>query len=191
MQQEASDTCVGVEQHGLDAMTLTTVAGGDTDSPVTHVEDPVVRDGHAMRRAADRVQDVCRTCTGRLGVDDPLLSIELRATLLDALRSAQSCGPLREGQGAGGACLGSRRAELPAKDGAQGSHWEEEAGISIDPVPTVRGQRPGCDDAMDLAMRPYGLVPGVQDHGAPELPAEVAGPTRDACVTGGVAQAGH
>ena len=191
MQQEASDTFVGVEPHGLDAMTLTTVAGGETDSPVTHVEDPVVRDGNAMRRAADRVQDVCRTCTGRLGVDDPLFRIELRAQLLDALRRAQSCGPLREGEGTGGACLGERRAALPAKDGAQGSHWEEEAGIRIAPVPTVRGQRPGCDDAMDMAMRPEGLVPGVQDHGAPARPAEVAVPTLEECVTGGVEQEGQ
>ena len=106
MQQEAPDQFVGVEHHGLDAMTLTTVAVGETDPPVTHVEDPVVRDGNAMRIAADIVQDVCRTCTGRLGVDDPLFSIELRAKLFDTLRSAQRCGPLSEGQGAGGACLG-------------------------------------------------------------------------------------
>jgi hypothetical protein len=56
MQQEAPDKFVGVEPHGLDTMTLTTIAIGEADPPVTHVEDPVIRDGDTMRRAADIVQ---------------------------------------------------------------------------------------------------------------------------------------
>jgi hypothetical protein len=154
MQEEAADKFVGVERHGLDTMALTTMTVGEADPPVTHVEDPVVRDGDAMCRAADIVQDVCRICKGCLGVDHPLFSIELRAKRLEALRNAQCCGSLSAGQGAGGVCLGQRRAELPAKDGAQGAHWKEEAGICIDPVPAVSGQRPGRDDAVDMEMRP-------------------------------------
>ena len=52
MQQEAADTCVGVERYGLDTIALTPVAVGKADAAVTHVEEPVVRDGDAMRRAA-------------------------------------------------------------------------------------------------------------------------------------------
>ena len=58
-------------------------------------------------------------------------------------------------------------------------------------MPTVSGQRPACDDAMDMEMRPSGLVPGVQDYGAPDLPAEVAVPKLDECLTGGVEQEGQ
>ena len=191
MQQEASDKFVGVERHGLDTIALTTVAVGKADPPVTHVEDPVVRDGDAMRIAADIVQDVCRACKGRLGVDDPLFGIELRAQLLEALRGAQGWGALSEGQGAGGACLGQRLAELPAKDRAQGPHGKEEAGIGIDPAPPVGGERTSRDDAVDMEMRPQGLVPGVQDHGAPDLPAEVAVPKLDERLAGGVEQQGQ
>jgi hypothetical protein len=86
MQQEAADTCVGVERHGLDTMILTTVTVGKADPPATPVEDPMGGDGDAMGRAADRVQDVCRVCKGRLGVDAPLCGVELRTKLREVLR---------------------------------------------------------------------------------------------------------
>ena len=181
MQQEAADTFVGVQRHSLDTIALTPVAGGKADAAVTHVEEPVVRDGDAMRIAADIVQDLRRAGKGRLGVDDPLVSVELIAKL---------CKALREEHGAGGACLGQRRAELAAKDGAQGPHREEEAGISLDPALPVGGKRTSRDDAVDREVRPSGLIPGVQDHGAPDLPAEVAVSKLDEGLTGGVEQAG-
>jgi hypothetical protein len=188
MPEEAADTCVRVERHGLATMVLTTVAVGQTDPPLTHVEDPVVRDGDAMCRAADRGQDVCRACAGRLGVDDPLLGIELSTKRREALRSAQGCGLLREGQGAGGACPGQRFAELPAQDRTQGPHRKEEAGVGLDPAFPVGGERASRDHAVDRAMRPQGLVPRVQDHGAPDLPAEVALPTLHERLARGVEQ---
>jgi hypothetical protein len=154
MQQKAADTCVGIERHGLDTITLTTVMGGEADPPVTHVEEPVVRDGDAMSRAADIVQDVGRAGTGGLGVDDPLFGIELIAQLCKALRDSPNWGALREGHGAGGACLGQRRTELAAKDRTQGPHRKEEAGIGIDPALPAGGQRASRDDAVDMAMCP-------------------------------------
>ena len=97
MPQETSDTCVRVACHGLDTIALTTVAGGKAAPPVTHVEHPVVRHGDARRRAADRVQDVCRAGQGRLGVDDPLCGRELRAQLLERCRGAQALGAPQRG----------------------------------------------------------------------------------------------
>src|SRR4029453_2266282 len=179
MPQEAADTCVGVERHGLDTIALTPVAVGKAHPAVTHVEEPVVRDGDAMRIAADIVQDVSRAGKGRLGVDDPLFGIELIAKLGKALR---------EGHGAGAACLGQRRAELAAQDRTQGPYRTEKAGISLDPALPVGGKRASCDDTVDMEMRSYGLIPGVQDHGAPDLPAEVAVPKLDECLPGGVEQ---
>jgi hypothetical protein len=69
--------------------------------------------------------------------------------------------------------VGQRRAELPAKDRAHGPHRKEEAGIGIDPARPVGGERPSRHDAVDMEMCPQGLIPGMQDHGAPDLPAEV------------------
>jgi hypothetical protein len=145
MQQEAADKFVGVARHGLDTIALTPVAGGKADAAVTHVEEPVVRAGDAMRIAADLVQDLRRAGKGRLGVDDPLVSVELIAKL---------CKALREEHGAGGACLGQRRAALAVKDGAQGPHRAEEAGLSLDPALPVGGKRASRDDAVDMEMCP-------------------------------------
>ena len=79
MQEEAANKFVGVERHSLDTIALTTIPVGKADPPVTHVEEPMIGNGAAMRRAADIVQDVCRACQGRLGIDDPFFGIELRA----------------------------------------------------------------------------------------------------------------
>jgi hypothetical protein len=145
MQQEAADKFVGVERHRLDTIALTPVTVGKTDPSVSHVEEPVVRNGDTMRIAADIVQDVCRAGKGRLGVDDPLLGIELIPQLGKALR---------EGYGAGGTCLGQCRVELAAEDRASGPHRKEEARIGIDPALPVGGQRASRDDAVDMEMRP-------------------------------------
>jgi hypothetical protein len=101
MEQEAPDTFVGIASHGLDAMPLTTVAVCETAPPVTHVEDPGVRDSDAMRRTADMVQAVGWAGKGRLGVDDPLFGIARRAQLRAALRRAPRCGALGERPGTG------------------------------------------------------------------------------------------
>jgi hypothetical protein len=134
MQQEAPDKFVSIEPHGLHAIALTTVAVGEADPPVTHVEDPMIGNSNAMRIAADIVQDLSRTGKRCLGVDDPLFGIELCAQLLEALRRAQRWRPHCEGLGATGAGLGQRRAELAAKDGAQGAHRKEETGIGLNPA---------------------------------------------------------
>jgi hypothetical protein len=110
-QQEAADTCVSGPPQGLGTMALPTVTGGKTHLAVPHVEDPVVRDGHTMGRAADRVSDLLRTCPGWLGVDHPRCGIELSAKQGNAPGAAQGCGSLSDGPGAGGACPGERQRE--------------------------------------------------------------------------------
>ena len=104
----------------------------------------MVGDGDAMGIAADIVQDVCRACKGRLGVDHPLFGIELRTKLREVLGGAQGWGALSEGQGVGGACLGQRLTELPAKDRAQGPHRKKEAGIGLDPALPVEESAPAA-----------------------------------------------
>ena len=161
MQEEAADKFVGVERRGLDPIALTTVTVGKADTPIPHVADPMVGNGDAMSIAADIVQDVGRAGKGRLGVDHPFFGIELIAKLCKALGDAPALGALREGHGAGGACLGQRRTELAAKDRTQGPHRKEEARSRSAPVPAVSGQCPGRDDTVDMEMRPSGLVPRV------------------------------
>ena len=191
MPEEASETCVSVARQGVETIVLTTGTIGKADPPVTPVKEPVVREGDARRRAAARVQDVCRTCNRRLGVDDPRLGRERRAKLLEARRGPEGCAPRSERQDAGGACLGQRLAALPAQDRAQGPPRAEEAGLGIEPARPGSGARARRADAVDMARRPQGLGPGVADQGASALPAEMAVPTLDKRLAGGVAQPRH
>jgi len=179
--QAAAETCVGVARHGLAPMALTPGAVGQAAAAVTHGEEPGVRDGDARRRAADRVPARRRAGQGRRGGDDPRVRGE---------RSAQLGQALREEPGAGGACLGPRRAARAAQDGAQGPHRAAEAGSSRDPALPVGGTRASRADAGDRAMGPSGLIPGGYDHGAAALPAEGAVATRHAPLTRRVAQEG-
>ena len=53
---------------------------------------------------------------------------------------------------------------------------------------TVGGERPSRDDAVHMAMRPQGLVPGVPHPGAPDLSTEVAVPKLHEGLARGVEQ---
>ena len=191
MPQEAAETCVGVACQSLDTMALTTVPVGKADPPIPHVEDPRVGDGDAMGRAADIVQDVGRACQGRLGVDDSCFGVELPPKLREVRRRSQGEGALNARHGAGGAKMGQRLAALPAQDRAQGSPRTQEAGIGRHPARPVGSECASRQEAMDMAMRPQGLIPGMEDHGTPELPAEVAPPTLHARLTRRVDQQGQ
>jgi len=170
MQEEAADKCVGVERHGLSPIALTTVPVGKADPPIADIQDAVVRDGDAMGIAADIIQDVLRACKGWLGVDHPLFGIQLGTERCEVRRPASAGRLLRAGQGVGGPEPGQRLTELPAKNGTPGAHGKQEARISLDPAPPIRRERASRHEAMDMEMRPQGLIPGMEDHGTPALP---------------------
>ena len=44
---------------------------------------------------------------------------------------------------------------------------------------------------MDMEMRPQGLIPGMEDHGTPDLPTQVALPKLHERLTGRVEQQGQ
>ena len=188
--QAAPDTCVSIARHGRHAIAWTTVAVGAAAPPVTHVEAPMMGQSNARPIAAERVQDLSRTGKRCRGGDDPLCGIERCAQRLAALRRAQRWRPYCEGPGATGAGLGQRRAALAAQDRAQGAHRQEETGIGRHPARPRGGEGPCRDETVDMHMRSQGLRPGMPDHGTPELPAEVAAPTRHERLTRRLEQQG-
>jgi len=189
--EEAADPCVGVERHGLRPMALTTVPGGHVDPPIADIKEAVVRDGEAMGRAADIIQDVLRACQGWLGVDPPRFGIQ-RGTQRCAVRRPFAAGRrLRAGQGVGGPAPGQRLPALPAHHGTQGTPGTQEARSRRSPAPPLRRERASRPEAMAMARRPQGLIPGMEDHGTPALPTQVARPTRPERLTRRVAQPGQ
>ena len=191
MPEEAADTFVGVECHGLSPIALTTVPVGKADPPIADIKDAVIRDGHTMGIAADIVQDMRRACEGCLGVDHPLVGVPLGTERCEVRRPASAGRLLRAGQGVGSPEPGQRLTELPAKNGTQGAHGKQEARLSLDPARPMRRERASRQEAMDMARRPQGLSPGMEDHGLPDLPTQVALPTRHERLTRRVEQQGQ
>jgi hypothetical protein len=189
--EEAADTCVGVERHGLSPMALTTVPVGQVAPPSADIKDAVGRAGDAMGRAADIIHDVLRACKGWLGVDHPLFGIQL-GTQRGAGRRPSSAGRLlRAGQGVGGPEPGQRLTALPAKNAPQGTPGKQEARIRLSPAHPMRRERASRHEAMDMAMRPQGLIPGMEDHSTSDLPTQVALPQLHERLTRRVEQQGQ
>lgn len=60
------------------------VAVGKADLPIADIDETVIGDGHAMRVAPEIFNDVLRTLERALGVDDPVLRVEVIEPLGEA-----------------------------------------------------------------------------------------------------------
>jgi len=72
VEQDASEPCVRLERHGLHTIPLPPVPGGAADLSVLHIDEAVLGDRHAVRRAPDRVQDLFGASKRLLGRDHPV-----------------------------------------------------------------------------------------------------------------------
>jgi hypothetical protein len=89
MQQKAPEKLVSLQRHHLLPMLLAPVAIGEANVAVADIDEPVVGNRHAVRVTAEILQDLCGASPRRLGVDDPLVSIELLQVGGEALRGSQ------------------------------------------------------------------------------------------------------
>ena len=120
VQEKAADELVGFQGHGLHAIALASVAVGKVHLAILHIDEAVIGDGHAVGVAAEIVEDVPRSCQRSLGIDDPLLGIELVGKALEALGGSKGLGRFREHQGIRGSAVVERVEKLAAEDRAQG-----------------------------------------------------------------------
>ena len=191
VQENTSDALGGIAGHGLHTIVLATVAVGEANLAVTDIKDTVVRDRDAMRVATDRVQDVFQPRQGLLDVDDPRLAVEMVVELREALGRGPVCDRIGERQSASGVRLVQRVNEFPAEDLTQRLHREEEAGMGGEPTRAVTRQCPSRHETVHMAMWAQRLVPGGEDHGASDLPAQGGVAELHQCLAGGGAQEGH
>ena len=77
MQQKALDKGVSRQRQGLELIAFLSIAVGKADLPISDIDDAVIGDGHAMRVAPEILDDVLRSFEGTLGVDDPVVIIEM------------------------------------------------------------------------------------------------------------------
>ena len=127
MQQKAADELVRWQGHGLDAMTLASVAEGKTPLSVVDIDDTVIGDGHAVGVAPERVEHRPRPGHGLLGIDHPCLVIEGVDDALKALDGLQRGSWLSQREGIPAVVKGIE--ELLAKDPAQCLHGTQKAWV--------------------------------------------------------------
>jgi len=176
MEQKAPEKLVGLQRHDLLPMPLATVAIGEADVAVTDIDQTVVGNGDAVRVTAEILQNLLGAGPRRLGIDDPLVSIELIKVGGEALRGPElgHLGCERESPGGRQPVKGLE--ELGAEDGAQRLDWEEEAWMRRNPLGAVGYQGPTGDQAMDMEVGIEELIPRVQEHRRGHLATEMLAP---------------
>src|SRR5215510_12034121 len=172
-QQKACEECVGLQRHHLLPMPLATIAIGEADVAVTDIDQTMVSNRDAVRVPAEILQDLLGAGPRWLGVDDPLLRIELIKIGGEALRRPQLSQLGGERQLPAGRQLVEGLEELGAEDRAQCVDGEEEARMCWDPLSAVGCQGTTWDQAMDMEVGIQELIPRVQDHCCGHLAAEI------------------
>src|SRR5262245_15442344 len=121
MQEKAADELMGFQGHSLHAIALASVAVGKVQLAVLHINDAMVSDSHTVGVAAEIVEHVLGACERPLGIDDPLLVIELVGKMSEALGGSQGRSSFRGHQGIRGGGILESVEELAAEDRAQGA----------------------------------------------------------------------
>ena len=170
MQQKAADALVRWQGHGLDAMTLASVAEGKTPLSVVDIDDTVIGDGHAVGVAPERGEHRPRPGHGLLGIDHPCLVIEGVDDALKALDGLQRGSWLSQREGIPAVVKGIE--ERMAKDPAQCLHGKQKAWVRGYPAGALVGQGAAWHQRVHVEMGLERLVPGVQEQDGAELAAQ-------------------
>ena len=163
VEQEPANELVGRQGHGLAPAGVAAISIGEGDGTVLNREQPVVGDGDAMGVAADVVQDRLGAAKSTLGIDHPLLVVELS----EQAAKGRLRGEVRDLAGENEAavvkgCL-EKCQELAAKDLGQRLDRKQEVRARGDPPLPIPRERAAGDGAVEMDVVAQGLVPGVQD----------------------------
>ncbi len=152
MQQETADELLGLQRHGFLLAIVAVILVAEGDLVVVDVEQPMVRDGHAMGIAADIVQHLLGPGEGAFGVHHPF-------RLAGRSEMAQQCLPLPQGfqrgkelQLSGVKGFEEIVEEKPAKQTRQDADGQKESGTAGDPLRAVRRQAPTGDHTVQVGM---------------------------------------
>ena len=125
MEQKALEKGMSGHLQGLELLALSPIAGGKADQPLAAIDDAGIGDGYAMCVAPEILDAGLRSWEGALGVDDPVLRIEMIEQPCEAHLGAQVGRILVQGQGVGKCGLLEGLQKLAPEDLAQGFDREE------------------------------------------------------------------
>ena len=161
------------------------VAVGKADLPIADIDETVIGDGHAMRVAPEIFNDVLRTLERALGVDDPVLRVEVIEQLGEARLGTQEGRMLIEAQGLSKRGLLAGFQKLAPEDLPQGLDREEKLRVGWYPARPILGERSAGHERVEMEVGLEPLIPGMEDHGSAELATQVLPTKLEKCGTGG------
>ena len=175
MQHQPPQEFHGLEREGTQAVAALVVLGAEGHLATLQGHEPMVGDGHAMRRAGQVLQDVLRVLDGLFGVDDPLLVAQRREEPLPGGGLGKFPTTTREGQLVLAIEL-CKAGEVEVPEAArEDTNGQEEVGTTRHPPCTIQREPPGGQDTMEMGMVVQLLAPGMQHSEAPNLRAEMLG----------------
>ena len=152
---------------------MVAVAVGKADLPIADIDETVIGDGHAMRVAPEIFNDVLRTLERALGVDDPVLRVEVLEPLGEARLGTQEGRMFIEAQGLSERGLLAGFQKLAPEDLPQGLDREEKLRVGWYPARPILGERPAGHERVEMAVGLEPLIPGMEHHSGTELAAQV------------------
>jgi hypothetical protein len=134
MQQKPLDKDVSGDLQGLESVALLPIAVGKADPSVMDIDNAVVRDCYPMGIAANILQYLLGAGKGALGVDDPILGVELIHEALEALGGPELLRFLPPGETLLRVGLTQGIEKLAPEDLAQGLDREEKVRVGWHPA---------------------------------------------------------
>jgi hypothetical protein len=179
VEQEAAEEFHGVEGQSAEAVATLIVLVTKGHLAVFQSDEPVVRDGHAMRIPGQILQDVLGLAQRLLRIDDPFGIPEGPQEVLPGWRRRKgltATGP-RQCPAARGLLEGIQ--EQPPKAATEDLHWEEKVWATGDPPGPVGRQAPSGEDTVEMRMMVELLAPGMEHREAAEVRPEMLGVASD------------
>src|SRR4029077_2427085 len=165
--------CVHGHDALLAAVSIILIAEGNA-LPVEG-QQAVIGNGDAMGVAAQVAEHLGGSAEGRLGIDDPLLVLQLlHQSRKQFLVLEGGCGTAAVQRSVAVEALQSAQ-ELVAKDAAKHRNGQQEARMRMDPALVIWGESAAGDDTVDMRMEQDVRTPAMQDGKEADLRAEAFG----------------
>ena len=162
MEQEAPNEFVSAQWAFLELAAILAIPVLECDKAILHVDDAVIGDRNPMSVTPEVIEYLLWTSKGYLGVDDPVLVLELLDEAGEVLGNSQGGHPAREHEFSFGEEFPEAIEELAAEDPGDCFDWEEVVVPRRDPtLPVGRQNSPG-DYAVQVDVASKHLVPSME-----------------------------
>ena len=173
MEQEAADELLGGERDVVPVLGREAHTGGRDGAQA------VIGESDAMRVAAEVAEELARAREGALGVDDPVLAVELILEAGEGVGVGERGAAAGEVEVAGGVRAGEGGEKLASEEAAEDAHRKEVAAGGGEPPRRVEREAPTRDDAVEVGVKLEVAGPGVEHGRHAEVRAEPGGIAAD------------